>query len=245
MAGEHILVVDDEKNIRLMMQECLEQAGYQVDSAVDGEHALEKIAARGYDLVLLDLRLPGMSGMEVLRQARGRRPDQPVVMITAHGTIETAVEAMKLGAVDYLQKPFTPDEIQAIVARVLSRRRLPVDEPAASFATCVEQAKLLIQRGQPREALPFLHRAVSLEPEHPEPYNLMGAIHELLGEPDHARKMYRAALAIDPSYRPALTNLHRITQWDYHPETPELGEAGAPPPATDGEGTGEGPGGAE
>lgn len=229
MAGEQILVVDDEKNIRLMMRECLEEAGYRVDVAVDGAHALEKIARQGYDLVLLDLKLPGVDGMEVLRQARLRRPEQPVVMITAHGTVETAVEAMKLGAVDYLQKPFTPGEIQALAARVLARRHLRVDEPAAAFATCIEQAKLLIQRKEFEKALPFLHRAVSLEPEHPEPYNLMGAIHELLGERDHARKMYRAALAVDPSYRPALTNLHRITQWDYRPAAPDLDEGGAGP----------------
>lgn len=128
MSKGKILVVDDDKNIRLLLSQCLEGAGYQVVPAVDGEHALRKMAEDRFDLVMLDMKLPGMDGIQVLRKLRSLNPGQTVVMITAHGTVETAVEAMKLGAADYLQKPFTPEEIRAIVQHNLQREASQADE---------------------------------------------------------------------------------------------------------------------
>lgn len=211
----NILVVDDEKNIRMLLSDCLEMAGYKVDIAIDGEHALEKAKASGYDLVLLDMKLPGIDGLEVLRQIKMRDSNQTVIMITAHGTVATAVEAMKLGAVDYLQKPFTPEEIRAIVRKVLDRRQIKDDVVPESFDVCLERAKLRITEQRFPEATPLLKKAISLNPNSPEAYNLLGAIYELTGALDQAQKMYRAALAVDPSYRPAESNLHRTTQLNY------------------------------
>jgi len=212
-----ILVVDDEKNIRVTLAQCLADAGHEVDLAVSGEHALEKLEAGEYDLVLLDIKLPDLDGVEVLRRIKHRRPDQAVVMITAYGTIETAVETMKLGALDYLQKPFTPEEIRNVVATVLARQQVSEDEAQQSFQAALEYAKGCLNRARPEEAVPHLKRAVSLNPDNPEPYNLLGLVAELRGDLLEALKMYRAALAVDPSYRPALANLERATSWRYTP----------------------------
>ena len=97
MTRQHALIVDDEKNIRLTLSETIGPLGFVADTAVNGEEALDKIAAREYQVVLLDLNMPGIGGMEVLRRLRSTRPGLPVIIITAHGTVDSAVEAMKLG----------------------------------------------------------------------------------------------------------------------------------------------------
>ena len=117
-----ILVVDDEKNIRLMLSRALASAETAVDTAVNGEEALDKFAQTAYDLVLLDLMLPGIDGLQVLRRIRDSRPEVPVILLTAHGTVENAVEAMRIGAVNYLQKPFAPQELRDAVAAALARK---------------------------------------------------------------------------------------------------------------------------
>ena len=122
MTAPSVLVVDDEKNIRVTLRESLKSLGFDVDTAINGEEALELAARRTYELILLDLKMPGMDGMEVFRQLRERSPSTAVVLVTAHGSVEAAVEAMKLGAVDFLQKPFAPQEIRDVVTHVLQRR---------------------------------------------------------------------------------------------------------------------------
>ncbi len=101
-----ILIADDEKNIRFTMTHALERSGYEIAAAVNGEGALKRLEAAEFDLLLLDLRMPGMDGMEVLREAAERYPGTRLVIVTAHGTVENAVEAVKLGAADFIQKPF-------------------------------------------------------------------------------------------------------------------------------------------
>jgi len=119
-----ILIVDDEKNIRLTLSTSLEALGVETDSAEDGKEALVKLREKEFGLILLDLRMPGMDGMEVLHQVRGSRPDIRIIIMTAYGTIELAVEAMKLGAVDFIQKPFVPEQIRERVARVMNRGKI-------------------------------------------------------------------------------------------------------------------------
>ena len=114
-----ILVVDDEKMIRWSLRTSLEEAGYAVEEAELGGAAIDAASREMPDLVLLDHRLPDRSGIEVLKSLRAMSPDLPVVMITAHASVEGAVAAMKEGAYDYVVKPFEVEELLATVARAL------------------------------------------------------------------------------------------------------------------------------
>jgi DNA-binding NtrC family response regulator len=120
-----VLIVEDEAAIRLALSGLLRREGYEVEQAEAGEAALARLADESFDLILTDLALGGgPSGMDVLRAARERQAETPVVMITAHGSEKVAVEAMKAGAHDYVPKPFDNDEIRLVVRRALDRTRL-------------------------------------------------------------------------------------------------------------------------
>ncbi len=126
MAGElgGVLVVDDEENVRNLLQRVLKEAGYDVVTAANGQEALDKVLQLKIELVLLDIKMPGMSGIEVLRQVTTNWPDVCVVMATAVGDAQTAVEAMKLGAYDYITKPFNRDDVILKVRRAVEKRHL-------------------------------------------------------------------------------------------------------------------------
>jgi two-component system response regulator AtoC len=119
-----ILITDDDLSIRTMLQKVLERAGYSVLTALDGEEGVELAASESPDLILLDLGLPGINGIEALRQIKKNDPDMAAIMITAEGSIESAVAAMKAGARNYITKPFNTDEIRIIVAETLETVRL-------------------------------------------------------------------------------------------------------------------------
>jgi len=119
-----ILVVEDKPGMRRMLRETLEGADYRVDEASDGEEALKKLSLNHYRLVLTDLKLPKKDGLAVLRAAREVGGNLPVILMTAYGTIETAVQAMKDGAVDFLTKPFDSDYLLGLIERSLERYRL-------------------------------------------------------------------------------------------------------------------------
>jgi len=122
---EHrILVVDDERNIRRVLQALLEGDGYAVDAASDGDEARAKIrkARPPYDVVLSDLRMPNCDGLQLLRWAAAHQPDTPVVMLTAHGTVDTAVQAMREGAFDFITKPFEEADLQEVIGKALAHR---------------------------------------------------------------------------------------------------------------------------
>jgi two-component system nitrogen regulation response regulator GlnG len=124
MTGKHILVVDDEESVRWALTKALERAGYRVDLAADGPSGFAAAENPEVDLVLLDVRLPGRDGLGVLRDLRKRRPDLPVIMMTAYGTLQVAVEAMKHGAYDYIGKPFDVDEVLLVVGKALEAQAL-------------------------------------------------------------------------------------------------------------------------
>jgi len=124
MNGRKILVVDDDESLRRITQLQLQEAGYAVITASDGAEALRRIAEDRPALVITDLKMPGMSGLELLKTLRGDYPELPVVMITAHGTVQTAVAAMKEGAFDYITKPIDYEELVLVVDRALERQGL-------------------------------------------------------------------------------------------------------------------------
>jgi nitrogen regulation protein NR(I) len=112
-----ILVVDDEANLRKVLAAMLRKDGYEVTVAENGEVALAELEKNGADVVISDLVMPRVGGMEILAKVKANRPDVPVIIITAHGTVDSAVEAIKLGAFDYITKPFEHSEIRSVVAK--------------------------------------------------------------------------------------------------------------------------------
>lgn len=134
-----IIVVDDEETARKSLTDILKLEGYQVSSEGDGQSALEAISENDYDLMLLDLKMPGMNGLEVLEKVVKQAPECKVVMLTAHGSMESAIEALRHGAHDYLLKPASPTEILSSVAKGISirsdaeRKRRLIEQMEASI----------------------------------------------------------------------------------------------------------------
>ncbi|HEX7665302.1 MAG TPA: sigma-54 dependent transcriptional regulator [Polyangiaceae bacterium] len=121
---QQVLIVDDEPNLRKILSAQLSRDGYDVLTAEDGEQGLQMLKEHHIDLVITDLKMPKVDGMALLREALREDSELPIVMITAHGTVDTAVEALKIGAFDYLTKPFDKDEVRQIVAKALKARAL-------------------------------------------------------------------------------------------------------------------------
>jgi len=211
MREKSVLIVDDEKNIRLTLSQALEVLEVETDTAANGEEALAKLKEREFCLILLDLKMPGMDGMEVLRRVREIRPDIRVIILTAYGTIESAVEAMKLGAIDFIQKPFSAEEIRELVSRVMDREKLD-QQKVMDYTSSIELAKRSIGDRHFDAAVEHVRRAIFIDPGRPEAFNLLGALMEIKGDRIEAQKNYRTALSLDPSYEPAIKNLQRSTE---------------------------------
>jgi DNA-binding NtrC family response regulator len=122
-----ILVVDDELVVCESCQRILEEEGYEVEIALSGQEAFVKMRESPFEIVITDLKMPAIDGMDVLKHVRKEYPDTIVIMITGFSTVETAVEAMKLGAFDYIPKPFTPDEVSVVVKKALEKRSLQLE----------------------------------------------------------------------------------------------------------------------
>jgi DNA-binding NtrC family response regulator len=119
-----ILVVDDEEIVRDSLASWLQEDGYRADTAADGPTALAKLTQQPYNILLVDLKMPGMDGLQVLAQAKTLPPDAPVIIMTAYATVDTAVQAMKQGAYDYLVKPFEPEELSLMVGKLTNTQAL-------------------------------------------------------------------------------------------------------------------------
>jgi DNA-binding NtrC family response regulator len=116
-----ILIVDDEPIVRESLRNWLEDVGYKVVTAETGEQALELIATRDFSVIILDIRLPGRTGITVLREVKEKKPDIKVIIITAYPSSDLTAEAMKLGAIDYLVKPIAPDDMERLVREAIRR----------------------------------------------------------------------------------------------------------------------------
>ena len=127
VSNVRILVVDDEMIVCESCKRILEEEGYEVETALSGKEAFEKMKANPFDIVITDLKMPGIDGMEVLRTFRKEYPDSIIIMITGFSTVETAVEAIKLGAFDYIPKPFTPDEVSIVVKKAIEKKSLMLE----------------------------------------------------------------------------------------------------------------------
>jgi DNA-binding NtrC family response regulator len=121
---EPVLLVEDKAELRAMLRKALERSGYVVEEAPDGTAAIEKVRNRRYLFVLTDLKLPGNSGIDVLREARRAEPTLPVILMTAYGSVEEAVTAMKEGAFDFIQKPIDLDHLKLLLERAARQQEL-------------------------------------------------------------------------------------------------------------------------
>jgi len=209
MTTKSVLVVDDEKNIRQTLAQALVPMGLHVETAVNGEEALQKVRDAEFDLMLLDLKMPGVDGMGSCVRLSDVRPEIRIIIITAYGTVKNAVEAIKLGAVDFIEKPFSPREIRELVNSVLARDTL---EPSAlhGYDAHIQWSKRCIQERRFPSAEEHVRKAIGLDASRAEAFNLLGALQELRGDGLGAAKSYRAAYALDPTYKPARINLERI-----------------------------------
>jgi two-component system, OmpR family, alkaline phosphatase synthesis response regulator PhoP len=203
-----ILVIDDDQGVRDSMARMLRGAGYTVETAATGEEGVVLAKGNVYDVILSDMRMPGISGLDVLRRLRDQRVDAAFIVMTGFGTVDSAVEAMKLGAVDFVQKPFSPAEIREVVGRVLEREWI-VDRDEADYDGRIDLAKQSIVEHRLGEAERHARLAVAEAPDRPEAFNLLGAILDLRGKWLEAQKFYRAALDFDARYAPAWSNLER------------------------------------
>jgi DNA-binding NtrC family response regulator len=185
-----VLIVDDEPNVRLVLQLTLVSVGYRVIEAEDGQSALEHLAdsSSGCDLILLDLQMPRMDGMELLSRLRSSGNVVPVVILTAHGSIPEAVAAMKLGAIDFLTKPITPDALRRVVAEVIDRHAAsPAAAPRADstprpselskqVAFDLARAKRALNRGEFSEAESLLREIIAIDPRSVEAPELLSRL---------------------------------------------------------------------
>ena len=124
MAAKRVLIIDDEKNMRHLLKAMLEKDGYVIAEAMDGVEGLQHLERSSFDFVLCDIKMPRMDGMAFLKHARKSHPDKTYVMMSAYGTVETALEAMKEGAYDYISKPFKADEVLLTLKKAEERERL-------------------------------------------------------------------------------------------------------------------------
>ena len=151
--SKRVLIADDEINIRRVLEAILKRDGYDVVTAANGEEALARMG-RGIHTVITDLKMPGIDGMALLRRLSVDHPDVPVVMITAHGSVENAVEAVKLGAFDYVEKPFDQEQIRQIIAKAIKTYALSRRETGPEETSSVGRFRLVGE--SPALAVPFL-----------------------------------------------------------------------------------------
>jgi DNA-binding NtrC family response regulator len=146
MTGARVLIVDDEKAIRDGLQKILEGEGYEAELSHNGYSAVEKLQTSEFELVITDLKMPGMDGMEVLNAISILQPNVPVIFITGYSTVENAVEVMKIGAFDYLPKPFTPEQLLEKVNKALEHRAFLLEEsPTRHLSEQIEGVNIIGQ----------------------------------------------------------------------------------------------------
>jgi DNA-binding response OmpR family regulator len=236
------MVVDDDPGIHLMVRTTLEADGCEVIAATDGDSALEALRDTPVDLILLDLRMPLLDGLETLRHLRQIGDDTPVIIVTAYGAVPSAVEAMKLGATDLLSKPLTPVELRRVVSDVVERHAARgrgheprpaegrIGPPAAVAegrpAVDLTSVRVAMDRGDFDLATALLDRVIDSHPDAPEALALMGVLLERRGLDHAAYHEYRRALAVDPDNVDAQASMRRYcARFGFDADDPRINPA--------------------
>jgi DNA-binding response OmpR family regulator len=213
--NERLLIVDDETNVRLSFRMTLETEGYEIFEAHSGEQALQFFAEHSFALAILDVRMPGMDGLELLAKMRESGIRVPAVVVTAHGDVPHAVKALKLGAIDFLEKPLHPEAFRNIVAEILDRHARQDDSPVETFSARLGAAKRCLNLHAFAKARLHLAKALELNSKSAESFNLAGVLAELLEDYDKAKKYYGRAIKLDKNYEPAQQNMRRLFEVDH------------------------------
>lgn len=209
MEKPKFLLVDDDEHILFTLEKALTVFDYQIEKATTGRKALKYIEQQDFHIVLLDLRLPDIDGLDVLREIRKSEKKPDVIMISAHGTVVSAVEAMKLGCVDFLTKPFDLSELREMIESVLRRKNMSqIDN--LKFESLIQMVKIQAREQHFHKAIETMEKALEIKPDHAPSYNFLGALYEILGKTSEAITAYKTSTEIDPEYRPAADNLARI-----------------------------------
>lgn len=180
-----ILVVDDTKNIREMLKTFLEMEGFTVFEAKNAEEALNIFNTENIDLIFTDIKLPNVSGTELLKQIKKNNRFVTIIVMTAFGTIKNAVECTKYGAAAYLQKPFTTKRVKAVLEEVLRKDTLKKD-----LNSYITLAKKLIEEEDYPKAEEVLNKALTIDNQNWEIYHLIGRISELQENEEKSKKFY-------------------------------------------------------
>lgn len=184
------LVVDDTKNIRIILTTCLELEGYEVSTAYDGKEALALFNQEKFDLAFIDIKMPEISGTEVLRRIRDIGIITPVIIITAFPTVKNAVECTKMGAVAYLQKPFTADKLRNVLKEMTVDLAMGLNDIDVKMEY-IRQIKALINERLFHEALIILKKTIAIDPTDPEIYLLFSKVFEELDNNEYCIKFMR------------------------------------------------------
>lgn len=214
-----VLIVDDEKNIRVALSRYLKNEGYNVALAKDGYEALSMIESQDFNLILIDYQMPKKNGIEVLRELREKDIKTNAIIMTAYGTIDIAVDTMKLGAVDFISKPFELEKIKIIVKKNIYN----VIKKDKTLDEYIMEAKELIKKGDLENAKKCLKEAILLDTSSAKIQNLLGVVEEKMHNKSLAQKYYRAALSLDATYTPADNNLKRTVLYSYSLKNIDLG----------------------
>ena len=205
-----ILIVDDEPNVRLNYRITLETEGYEVFEAESSAVALQQFLEHSFAVAVLDMRMPGMDGLELLAKMREVGITVPAMIVTAYSDVPHAVKAMKLGAIDFLQKPLRPEELRRIVAEIVKRHAPEKEHPAETFNSHIVAAKRCLNLRSFALARIHLVKALELNTKSVEAFNLAGVLAEMLDDVDKAKKYYGQAIKLDKNYEPAQQNMRRL-----------------------------------
>lgn len=184
------LVVDDTKNIRILLTKTLELEGFEIKSASTGAEALDIIRKEAFDLIFLDIKLPEVSGTEVLRKIRGEGNNTPVIIITAYPTVKNAVDCVQLGAITYIQKPFTADRLRNTLEQFhLSANS---DSKKADTKNVCDQIRNAYLENDFKKALTLLSGLLAETPTEARVYKLMAKTYQKMGDAENAEKFAKA-----------------------------------------------------
>jgi DNA-binding NtrC family response regulator len=208
--NSRILIVDDETNVRLNYRATLETEGYEVFEAGSAPLALDEMLQRSFAVAILDMRMPGMDGLELLAKMREVGITVPAMIVTAYSDVPHAVKAMKLGAIDFLQKPLRPEELRGLVAEIVKRHAPQKEQAAETFNSHITAAKRCLNLRSFALAKIHLTKALELNTKSVEAFNLAGVLAEMLEDDDRAKKYYGQAIKLDKNYEPAQQNMRRL-----------------------------------